>query len=153
MRASRLAPLAMAVLIAACSPIVDSRGNLPETEDLEKIKVGAMSKEQVAGLLGSPSAVATFDPNTWYYISKRTETVGFFRPEVLDQKVLTVRFDEAGLVKEVAQTGKEAGEEIDPASRTTPTSGQSFSLWQQLFGNIGRFGDTPGKRNRIPTGS
>ncbi|MBM3547803.1 MAG: outer membrane protein assembly factor BamE [Alphaproteobacteria bacterium] len=154
MHASRLAPLAIAVLIAACSPIVDSRGNLPEAEDMDKIKVGAMSKDQVASLLGSPSAVATFDSNTWYYISKRTDTVGFFRPDVIDQKVLTVRFDEAGVVKEVAQTGKEAGEEIDPISRTTPTSGQSFSFWQQLFGNIGRFGDEPGRRNRArPSGS
>ncbi|MBM3534334.1 MAG: outer membrane protein assembly factor BamE [Alphaproteobacteria bacterium] len=148
MRASRLAPLGMAVLIAACSPIVDSRGNLPEAEDLDKIHVGTSSKEQVASLLGSPSSVATFDANTWYYISKRTETVGFFRPDVLDQKVLTIRFDEAGLVKEIARTDKEAGEEIDPINRTTPTSGQSFSVWQQLFGNLGRFGDVPGRRAR-----
>ncbi|MSP48793.1 MAG: outer membrane protein assembly factor BamE [Alphaproteobacteria bacterium] len=155
MRASRLAPLAMAVLIAACSPVVDSRGSLPEAEDLDKIKVGASTKDEVATLLGSPSAVATFDPNTWYYISKRTETVAFFRPEVLDQKVLTVRFDEAGLVREVVHTGKEAAENIDPVSRTTPTSGQTFSIFQQLFGNIGRFGDTAPRRNRarVPGGS
>ena len=153
MRASRLAPLAMAIVIAACSPIVDSRGNLPDGEDLEKIKVGASTKDEVATLLGSPSSVATFDPNTWYYISKRTETVAFFRPEMLDQKVLTVRFDEAGLVKEVAQTGKEAAENVDPVPRTTPTSGQSFSIFQQLFGNIGRFGDSaPKKAGQTPGG-
>jgi outer membrane protein assembly factor BamE (lipoprotein component of BamABCDE complex) len=150
MRASRLAPLAVAVLMVACSPIVDSRGNLPEGEDLEKIKVGATSKEQVASLLGTPSSVATFDANTWYYISKRTETVGFFRPDVIDQKVLTVRFDEAGVVKEVAQVGKDVAAEIDPVSRTTPTSGQSFSIWQQLFGNLGRFGDAPRKNPARP---
>ena len=147
MRASRLAPLlAMAALIAACSPIVDSRGNLPETEDVEKIRVGASTKDEVSTVLGSPSSVATFDPNTWYYISKRTETVAFFRPDVLDQKVLTIRFDEAGLVKEVSQTGKDAAEAIDPVDRVTPTSGQSFSIFQQLFGNLGRFGDAPPKR-------
>lgn len=147
MRASRLAPLlAMAALIAACNPIVDSRGNLPDNDDVEKIKVGASSKEEVATVLGSPSSVATFDPNVWYYISKRTETVAFFRPDVLDQKVLTIRFDEAGLVREVSRTDKEAGEDIDPVDRKTPTSGQSFSIFQQLFGNLGRFGDAPPKR-------
>ena len=149
MSVSRLAPLAMVLLIAACSPIVDSRGNLPEAEDVDKIRVGASTKDEVATVLGSPSSVATFDPNTWYYISKRTETVAFFRPEVLDQKVLTIRFDEAGLVREVSQSGKEAGEEIEPVDRVTPTSGQSFSFFQQVFGNIGRFGDEPGKR-RVP---
>jgi outer membrane protein assembly factor BamE (lipoprotein component of BamABCDE complex) len=151
MRANRLAPLAIAVLVAACSPIIDSRGNLPETEDREKIRVGALTKDQVASLLGTPSSVATFDPNTWYYISKRTETVAFFRPETIEQKVLTIRFDDAGIVAEVAETGKEAGSEIDPVSRVTPTSGQSFSIWQQLFGNLGRFGDSAPRRNPAKT--
>lgn len=151
MRVSRWTPLAMALLIAACAPIVDSRGNLPETEDLDKIRVGASTRDEVASVLGSPSSVATFDPNTWYYISKRTETVAFFRPDTLEQKVLTVRFDEAGLVKEIVQTDKEAAQEVDPVERTTPTSGQSFSIFQQLFGNLGRFGDEPtGRRGRSP---
>jgi len=150
MRASRLTPLlAMAALIAACAPIVDTRGNVTDADVVEKIRVGATTRDEISSVLGSPSSVATFDPNTWYYISKRTETVAFFRPEVLDQKVLTIRFDEAGLVREVSQSGKEAGEEIEPVDRVTPTSGQSFSFFQQVFGNIGRFGDEPGKR-RVP---
>ena len=146
MRASPLAPLAMAALIAACSPIIDTRGNLPEVEDLDKIKVGASTKEEVSTVLGSPSSVATFDPNTWYYISKRTETVAFFRPEVLDQKVVTIRFDDAGLVKEIVKLGKDDGEELEPVARVTPTAGQSFTVFQQLFGNLGRFGDAAPKR-------
>lgn len=150
MRASRLTPLlAMAALIAACAPIVDTRGNVPDADVVEKIRIGATTRDEVSSVLGSPSSVATFDPNTWYYISKRTETVAFFRPEVLDQKVLTIRFDEAGLVRDVSQTGKEAGEEIEPVDRVTPTSGQSFSFFQQVFGNIGRFGDE-GPKRRVP---
>ena len=144
MRMTWLAPLAMAVLVA-CSPIIDSRGNLPDPEDLEKIRVGGTSKDQVVQILGSPSAIATFDPNTWHYISKRTETVAFFRPQTLDQNVLTVRFDEVGLVKELVAYDKASGEEVVIVDRTTPTAGQSLSLFQQLFGNLGRFGDTPPK--------
>ena len=150
MHLRRWAPLAMALFIAACAPIVDSRGNLPETDDLDKIRVGSSTKDEVATVLGSPSSVATFDPNTWYYISKRTETVAFLRPETIDQKVLTVRFDEAGLVKEIVQTDRDAASEIDPIDRTTPTSGQTFSIFQQLFGNLGRFGDAPPKSARRP---
>ena len=150
MRASRLTPLlAMAALIAACAPIVDTRGNVTDADVVEKIRVGATTRDEISSVLGSPSSVATFDPNTWYYISKRTETVAFFRPEVLDQKVLTIRFDEAGLVREVSQTGKEAGEEIEPVDRVTPTSGQSFSFFQQVFGHIGRVGDE-GPKRRVP---
>jgi outer membrane protein assembly factor BamE (lipoprotein component of BamABCDE complex) len=145
-----LASLAMAALVA-CSPIIDSRGNLPELDDLEKIRVGGTSKEQVTQILGSPSAIATFDPNTWYYISKRTETVVFFRPETLDQKVLTVRFDEVGLVKELVAYDKASGEEVILVNRATPTAGQSLSLFQQLFGNLGRFGDEAPRRRATRT--
>jgi outer membrane protein assembly factor BamE (lipoprotein component of BamABCDE complex) len=145
----RLVPLAFVALVA-CSPIIDTRGNLPEPEDLEKITVGATSREEVARILGTPTSVATFDPNTWYYISKRTETVAFLRPETVEQQVVTVRFDESGMVKELSDTGKEPPKEIALVGRTTPTAGQTFSLFQQIFGNLGRFGDAPTKK-RLPS--
>ena len=43
------------------------------------------------------------------------------------------------------------GKEIQPVARTTATSGSEFGLFQQLFGNIGRFntpdgsGDAPAR--------
>jgi len=146
---SRLAPLAFVALVA-CSPIIDTRGNLPEAEDLEKIQVGATSREEVTRILGTPTSVSTFDPNTWYYISKRTETVAFFRPETVEQQVVTVRFDDTGTVKDLSETGKEPPQEVALVARTTPTAGQSFSLFQQIFGNLGRFGDAPTKK-RLPS--
>jgi len=147
---SRLAPLALVALVA-CSPIIDTRGNLPEPEDIEKIQVGATSRDAVTRILGTPTSISTFDPNTWYYISKRTETVAFFRPETIEQQVVIVRFDETGMVKELSDTGKEPpAEEVALVARTTPTAGQSFSLFQQIFGNLGRFGDAPTKK-RLPS--
>ena len=84
-----LLPLtAAATILAACSPAIDQRGNLPDTDSVLAIQPGQSTKDEVIQLLGTPSTIATFSDQTWYYISKRTETVAFFSPDVVDQQVL-----------------------------------------------------------------
>jgi outer membrane protein assembly factor BamE (lipoprotein component of BamABCDE complex) len=103
------------------------------------LEPGVQNKDQVAQLLGTPSTIGTFDDKTWYYISKRTETVAFFSPSVLDQQVLVIKFDDNNVVKNVDLYGLDDAQEVAMESRETPTFGQKLSIIQQLFGNIGRF--------------
>ncbi len=125
--------------LSACSPAVDVRGNVPDTDSVLAIQPGVQDKDQVAQLLGSPSSIGTFDDRKWYYISKRTETMAFFEPDVIDQQVVAIEFDDAGVVQTVELYGLEDGFEIEAVDRETPTFGTSLSVFQQLFGNIGRF--------------
>lgn len=128
-----------AVSLGGCSPRVDTRGNLPDPETVLEVQPGMHDRTQVASILGSPSTVATFEDDTWYYISRRTEQIAFFEPEVVDQQVLVVKFDQAGLVSDMQVYGVEHGQIITPVSRTTPTSGRELTVLQQIFGNLGRF--------------
>ena len=66
--------------------------------------------------------------------------VAFRNPKVTEQTVLHVRFDAAGNVASVGQTGKEVIATIDPAGRKTPTLGRKRSFFDELFGNIGTVG-------------
>jgi outer membrane protein assembly factor BamE (lipoprotein component of BamABCDE complex) len=139
-RQSMVLALALSALaLGACAPTLDQRGNLPDPDDVLAIEPGVQSKEQVAQLLGTPSTVGTFDDKTWYYISKRTETVAFFSPSVLDQQVLVIKFDNNNMVQKVDLYGLDDAQEVSMESRETPTFGQKLSIIQQLFGNIGRF--------------
>jgi outer membrane protein assembly factor BamE (lipoprotein component of BamABCDE complex) len=131
--------LASAAALAACSPRIDQRGNLLDADAVLAVQPGIQTKDQVAQLLGTPSTIATFDDKTWYYVSKRTETTAFFEPDITDQQVLVVRFDDADVVEGVQLLGMNDAYEIEPVGRTTPTYGQRLTLLQQLFGNIGRF--------------
>ncbi len=128
-----------AVGLGACSPRIDQRGNLLDPDAVLAVQPGIQTKDQVAQLLGTPSTRATFDDKTWYYISKRTETTAFFPPDVTDQQVLVVRFDNVDVVETVKVYGMNDGFEIEPVDRVTPTYGQRLTILQQLFGNIGRF--------------
>ncbi|HEV7369497.1 outer membrane protein assembly factor BamE, partial [Arenibaculum sp.] len=76
--------------LAACSPTVNTRGNLLEADRLAQVQPGTSTQDDVAALLGSPSSVGTFDPNVWYYIGQRTEKTAFFRPDVAERKVVVL---------------------------------------------------------------
>ena len=136
--------IAITAMLPGCSARIDQRGNLPDADAVLSIEPGVQTKDQVAQLLGTPSAVGTFDDKTWYYISKRTKTIAFFDPDVIDQQVLCIKFDDSGIVKKVDFYGLNDALAIQPVDRTTPSYGQKLTLLQQLFGNIGRFSKGPG---------
>lgn len=125
--------------VCACSTPVDQRGNLPEPQILAQIKPGVTDKATVTRLLGSPSSIAAFDKDTWYYISQKTKNVAFFKPELVDQEVVAIAFDHDGVVRDVSHRGMEDREIITPNPKATPAPGREFSFWEQLIGNFGRF--------------
>lgn len=152
---ARAPVMAFAVLSAAgmalpagCSPTLDNNGNIPLVEVVDKVKPGKQNREQVASMLGSPSTRATFQQNQiWYYIGKRTESLAFFRPTVIEHKVVEIRFDGAGIVKEVKLHDAKAAKKIELVERTTPTKGNELTFMEQLIGNLGRFNPAGGSNS------
>ena len=126
-------------MAASCGGFDDLRGNEPDPEKVLAVHPGINTRQQVAQLLGTPSTTGTFDRNTWYYISNRTTRFAFFDPEIVDQEVLVVKFDEGGTVSDMYIYGVEDGRVIEPVERETPTFGQELTVLQQLIGNFGRF--------------
>ena len=140
MRRAGLVMLSLgALLLGGCEAVYDTRGNQPDPDSVLQIQPGVDDRRQVAELLGSPSSVGTFNAKIWYYISKRTKTISFFDPEILDQEVLQITFDNAGLVSDMRIYGLENARTITPDPNITPTSGKELTILQQIMGNIGRF--------------
>jgi outer membrane protein assembly factor BamE (lipoprotein component of BamABCDE complex) len=131
--------LALGLTTAACTPRIDQRGNKPDEDQVVQINPGVDDKNRVAELIGTPSTISTFDDRTWYYISKRTETTAFLDPDVIDQEVLAITFDESGIVQNMRIYGPEDGRTLAYVDRTTPTEGNELTIVQQLLGNLGRF--------------
>jgi len=97
------------------------------------------TKQAVSQLLGTPSSVSTFGDKTWYYISRRTEQTAFFNPQVLDQQVIVVGFDEGGIVRNVQHLNLADSRPVDPSPRETPSAGKELGFVEQLLGNLGKF--------------
>ena len=136
----RLFLLFSATAVVSCAPAVEQRGNLPNPDKLAEIRAGSTTKDEVAKILGTPSSVSVFNNDkSWYYISRRTAQTAFFEPDVLDQQVYIVNFDDQGVVQAVGHRVLEDGKEVTPVARATPAPGRELSFLEQLIGNLGKF--------------
>ena len=131
--------IATSIAIAACSPIVYQRGNLPNPAVVDAIEPGAQTRDEVVRMLGTPTSVATFGDEIWYYIAVRTETIAFLPADVLDQQVVAIAFDDVGRVKSVDQYDQADGQFVELSERVTPTGGRKLGFFEQILGNFGRF--------------
>ncbi|NNG05135.1 MAG: outer membrane protein assembly factor BamE [Inquilinus sp.] len=131
--------IALVAAVAACSPVVATRGNLIDDTRLEQVAVGRSTVNDVASLFGSPSTVSTFDPKVWYYFGQRTEKTAFFDPEIVERRVVLVEFSEYGVVRRIEELGLEDGLPVELVERETPTLGRRLTVLEQLIGNFGRF--------------
>lgn len=138
------AALAVSGVVAGCTPMSHTHGYTPRAAELEGIRAGADTRDTVQRKLGRPSTIGAFDDADWYYISMRTETFAFYAPEIVEQNVVTVSFDESGVVSDVSRYGLEEGRVVDLVTRTTPTSGRKLTILQQIFANLGRFNQEAG---------
>tara|TARA_A100001037_G_scaffold291015_1_gene304534 strand:- start:250 stop:804 length:555 start_codon:yes stop_codon:yes gene_type:complete len=134
------AATALTLMISACSPTMNNHGNVPDQELVKSIRIGINNREQVSAMLGTPSTIATFDQEAWYYVGTRTSRIAFFEPKLLERQVLVVRFDKKGIVRQVERLDKNSGRAFQVVDRKTPTRGKELTILEQLLGNVGRFG-------------
>ena len=99
------------------------RGNKVDNELLAQLVPGTSTRADVTALLGSPTARATFDDNTWLYIGEVTKPVIASTNEVLDQKVVVLTFDQKGVLRSVENKSQDDSVPVSVASGATPAPG------------------------------
>ena len=144
MRASQIVTLATVIaalsLSSGCTRLKSHQGYIGDQTLLSSVQPGVDNKESVQASLGRPTFVVPFDQNDWYYYSRDAKQLAFSQPVAENQYVLKVRFDQAGNVASVSQTGKELISKISPEGDKTPTLGRDTSFFEEIFGNIGAVG-------------
>ena len=137
-----LATGCMAASLAGCgvfTPLPTDRGTTIEAVDYDKLVPGTTTRADVTGLIGSPTAHATFDDNTWIYIGEVTAPVPLARPKIETQKVVVLTFDQGGVLRSRRLLDKSDAHDVSMASGSTPSPGSTTSFMQQLIGNVGRY--------------
>ena len=140
------------MVLAACEGKIATHGDPIDAVELARVQPGISTRADVVAALGTPSSVPLFDSNAWYYISNREQTIAFLAPESVERQVVTVRFDDQGVVSSIDKFGLERGREVDVVSRETPSFGQSPTIIQQMLGNLGRFNKESGPGNPTSPG-
>ncbi len=121
------------MLLAACAPVINQRGYLPDPITEAAVKIGTDTKTSVQKRLGDPSTQATFGSDTWYYISSVEKQIAFFDPRVETRSILAIHFDKNGHVANIRHYGLKDGHVVAFETRETPTKGKELTFLQQLF--------------------
>jgi outer membrane protein assembly factor BamE (lipoprotein component of BamABCDE complex) len=129
--------IAISLFSAGCAERVTTHGQVIKTQNVQQIVTGQHRKEDVQYLLGSPSATATFNTNTWYYLSEKKVSKPLANDKITERRVITVTFDDKGLVKNIDDITMADIPETSLNERITPTHGQSLGVLDQMIENIG----------------
>jgi outer membrane protein assembly factor BamE (lipoprotein component of BamABCDE complex) len=122
-----------ATLLLGCTPVINTRGYLPDPIGEASIKVGTDTKTTIQGRLGDPSTQATFNGDAWYYISSEEKQMAFFDPRIETRSVLAIHFDKDGKVTDIHHYGLKDGHVVAFETRETPARGRELTFLQQLF--------------------
>jgi outer membrane protein assembly factor BamE (lipoprotein component of BamABCDE complex) len=139
--------------LSACAPVVARQGFQVQDLAPKDVKVGEDTKSTVLTKLGSPSAMSTFEPNVWYYVSQTNETYTYHRPQVSMREVTVLTFDKSTeQLTKVDTLALKDGRRLAYNKRETPTRGRELTVLEQLLGNVGRGVNLPqaDDRDRVP---
>lgn len=130
--------LVLSLLTAACTPVTAQRGNLLEDYQVGAVQPGVSTRSEVLRNLGSPTTQSTFDSAVWYYIGQETEKRGILDPEIVEERIFLIAFNDDGVVEHFEEVDR-ARIAIPFERSKTPTHGNERTIAQELLGNLGKF--------------
>lgn len=115
------------------------RGSLIEADDYNQLKPGVSNRADALDLLGSPTTKATFDDNTWIYVSMMTAPTPASFPHVTKQQVVVLNFDQGGTLRALRTLNMKDAKHPGMVGEATPTPGTKINILQEILGNVGRY--------------
>ncbi|MDR1267376.1 MAG: outer membrane protein assembly factor BamE [Holosporales bacterium] len=127
--------LLWALLLAACTPTQDIRGNLVDQEDIARLVPYKHTREDVVEILGPPSLKV--EENKWLYLGQEQTRVAFLTPKVKGQRSFLVLFDAAGRYLRTERCILK-GRHLLPDPEISPQKGKEITILGQTLDNLRR---------------
>jgi len=131
--------LCAGAVLVSCTPTIETRGNFIDAERMDKMAIGSSTRMDVMDTWGSPTTVDPFNDKNWFYIGEKIELKPFTQFELLQRQVVAVQFDDQGIISQIKTLDKNAAQDVDISSDSTPTAGQKLNAVQQMIANMGKF--------------
>ena len=125
------------VIITSCVNKKIVNGQLPDGEMLSKLRLNEDNKQVIDQLLGSPSFKGEFGDNSYYYFSTISDKIAFLEPDLIEQKIIQLKFDNKNILSKVYLFEKNDSKEILMSSNFTKTTGREISILEQMISNFG----------------
>ena len=125
------------IFITSCVNKKIVNGQLPDGEMLAKLRLYEDNKQVIDQLLGSPSFKGEFGDNSYYYFSTISDKIAFLEPDLIEQKIIQLKFDDKDILNKVYLFEKNDSKEILMSSNFTKTTGREISILEQMISNFG----------------
>lgn len=138
----KLLILAVSASILSGCQTIDIRGQYVENSAIAKLEEHSLNKEEVVDLIGTPTLIPDYSPNTWYYVQRSLARRAWFEPKVIEQRIIEVRFNNADKVDEVVIRNNSQIDDMKGTTEYTQVYGTEANGIQKFVRNIGRFNKT-----------
>jgi outer membrane protein assembly factor BamE (lipoprotein component of BamABCDE complex) len=124
--------------LTSCNQI-EKRGYSFELSDYQLLKEKINNKNDALNFMGYPSFISESDrKELWVYYSEDVKKLLFFKPEILDRKIITIAFDNKNVVEKIKSYDLKDQKPISFDKKYTHVDSTKKSWWSQIFGNIGQ---------------
>ena len=104
------------------------------------IKIGVTSEEDILGMLGSPTIISNYGPDTFLYIESHSTVHYFTRPTVYEQLILEIVFDADHIVRSVRKYNmSDYNDKVVYDRDIEAGDWDDVKLYKQIVRNIGRY--------------
>ncbi len=133
------AGLVMALVLAACSPVMRFHGYAPTDDDLAELTIGQDTRETVAQRVGRPGIGGVMEGSGWFYVQSDWRHENWRAPVELRREVVAISFDGRDRVANIERFGLEDGEVVQLSRRVTDSGPRGRGVLQQVFAVLGNF--------------
>ncbi len=109
------------VIVTACTTLYRNHGYVPTDDELALVQIGD-TREAVTEKIGRPTASGLLNDVGWFYVQSRFAYRGAFEPKEIERQVVSITFDEAGMVANVERFGLERGKVVPLSRRVTESN-------------------------------
>ena len=133
----------LALFANACDSIIETHGAQIDPLSLSKIEPGKTRLAEVEALFGRPSAEGAFDSGKIYYINQIMETKPGGRKETITRTLVAFSYNNQNIITAIDISDQSTGRLIYHSDEITPTPGDTFGVFEQIFRNLRRGGAVP----------
>ena len=128
--------LGLMVAVAACGSETRLHGNSLDASALDQLQIGSTRRIEVEALFGKPSASGAFDSGRIYYIAQSMIAKPGRKIEMQTRTIVAFAFDETDRLQSIQFTDESDGREVFYVDSATPTPGDTYGLFDQIFNNL-----------------
>lgn len=128
------------VLILSSCKTTSNHGQFIDDKLIKQLESKNLTKSQVEELLGTPTIIPEYTPDTYYYIENVLVSRVWFTPKISQQRVVKIIFNHNDKIDTVEVLNENnMYETITPVKSYTKAYGTELNGIQKFVKNIGRF--------------